>query len=393
MEMPALDEPARVRASNKAVAEFLEAARSGVVSRLQQAELENITSADAAGWTALHYCAHRDHTNALAWLLERTDNVDARTAAGFTALSVACHRGHDGCVTALLAKGAQPLTREKNGLTPLHHAAASGSAPTARALLGAGASILRAQALKTTQASTPRGIAARAAATAAGWRQRGTAEVLKLLEAESKRLHRWFRAARAFDVATLDAMLTRPESGAATALADVEDASGESALMFYCSRALDDARGQHATHPLAACKLLLHHGADPNRADAVGRTSLHVITRAVLADFPLAVHAGRASTLARVGMMSALLEAGARPLATDKEGKTPWQLVEAYGAKAAAEARQGHYVAEHLWQFPFVVALRRADGHARRMRRLRLVGRLVGKLCAWEAREAARRGL
>lgn len=237
MQMPTLDEPARVRANDKQVSDFLEASRSGALSWLSSQSLSLLASTDTAGWSALHYGASRNHVNALAWLLERAEAhlVDARTTTGCTPLAVACHYGHDSCVAALLAKRAQPLATEKNGLTPLHHAAASGSAATVCTLLRAGASILRAQALKTARGveASPRVIAARAAATATGAeRQRGFAEVLRLLETESKRLHRWFRAAQRFDLATLKLMLTRPDDGV-TALADAEDAGGETALQWY----------------------------------------------------------------------------------------------------------------------------------------------------------------
>ena len=237
MQLPSLDVPDRVRCgpnADAAVVSFLEAARSGVVSRLEvhQDLPELVGAVDSNGWSALHYAASRDHVSALKWLLDAGAPINAKTSrtAAYTALAIAAHKGFSACVSLLLShEDCNPLALDGAKLTPLHHAAASGSVETARALLAGGASLTRAVAIQNRDHSAPVSIAARSAATATGNRQGQSAAVLKLFEGESKRLKRWFRAARLCAMDTLTEMLDeRPDT------VNLEDASASTALISAC---------------------------------------------------------------------------------------------------------------------------------------------------------------
>ena len=95
MQLPApIEEPTRVRARSAGAVAFLEDARSGVIARLKaHGDARALVGvADAAGWTALHYCAARDHVGALAFLLDAGAPPDAASALGHTALAVAARR-------------------------------------------------------------------------------------------------------------------------------------------------------------------------------------------------------------------------------------------------------------------------------------------------------------
>ena len=140
MEMPKLEEPARVRASDDSIRVWLEAARSGVLPRLEWKDLTTLLPAvDSAGWSALHYCAAKDHVSALQWLIalmrEYCVTVDIKSSAGHTALAVAAHRGHAGCLDCLIKAGSDVMALDRAKLTPLHHAAASANERSVRFLL------------------------------------------------------------------------------------------------------------------------------------------------------------------------------------------------------------------------------------------------------------------
>lgn len=209
----------------------------------------------------MHYAVFRNHEKAVGWLIDAGVPIDKVSKAGqHSPLIIAAHFGYASLVSKLLQAGAQPLPLDKVGLTSLHHAAASSSIETVERLLQAGASLTYAQAIKNRDNSTPLSIAARVAATANGARQAQSGAVLKRLEAESKELKRWFRAARVVDMETL----TTHRFGSSAAYCNVADGSGMTAL-FSCVRACR----------VDAVRWMLDHGAKVGHVDKSGMTALH----------------------------------------------------------------------------------------------------------------------
>lgn len=80
-----------------------------------------------------------------------------------------------------------------------------------------------------------------------------------------------------------------------------------------------------ATRKAESVRWLLAHGADPQAADAVGRTALH---HGVERKVPMAE-------------LEPLLEAGARPDRPDREGKTPIDLAEELGRTGTVRFLRG----------------------------------------------------
>ena len=366
MQLPTLDEPPRIKAKPD-VTTWLEAARSGVVSRIdglfsaapEEARQLLLSATDSSGFSALHWSVTRDHHGAVAWLIAAGANVDAKTTAGYTALIIAAHRGYETIVDALLAAGASALPVDKSGLTSLHHAAASASKAVLSRLVAAGASLTRASALKNRDNSTPLGIAARIAATASGRQQLQAAASLKFIEEESKRLKGWFRAARVADVITLGTMLIRSMDD--SPVVNMTDGGGLTALISCVRCGRPDA-----------VRLLLDHGADAAHVDGAGSSVLHHLA---------AVSAARHGLLSELEM---LLAAGARPLARDGGGKTVLQVVEEAQSRALSSARTTFI------NGPFITRLNEAARLAQCMRLWRAVGRVAGKLATWHARAVER---
>ena len=404
---PQLDEPNDIRASDPRVSRWLEAARGGVISRLEAFDSQEglIDAVDQRGWSALHYTASRDHVPALIWLVGAGASVNVRCATtDITALAVGARRGHAEIVSALLTQGAKPLMQDKSGLTAVHYAAASGSAGTVRELIRLGGSLARAQTLKNRHCSTPIAIAARMAATATGGMQSRHGQVLKLLEAESKLLKRWFRAARIADLTTLLAMLepggvetASSESGSGsgkrgcgdrghrdvgmrngvihtasdwqhggTRLINVEDSAGRTALMA-CVR----------TCRVDVVRALLARGADMRAVDSSGYTALHHL---------IAVASERSGICAVLGEL--LFHPRATPLVRDANGRTAAELLkhldpESPSRSAPVDGRRRRIP-------PFVALLWHREDLARRMRKLKVIGLVIGKLRTWHTRSAQR---
>lgn len=94
---------------------------------------------DDAGWTALHWAAHKDHTSVAAALLARSDFsvADAQDIGRHTALDSFAQKGHaETCQALALRPDFTKLNaRGCNGNTVLHWAARSGHTAVCEALL------------------------------------------------------------------------------------------------------------------------------------------------------------------------------------------------------------------------------------------------------------------
>lgn len=360
--LPTLPPSARVRGATPTETEWLEAARSGVIERLEPiyAAHAAIAGARDSFGTALHWASSRDHARAVQWLLARGVPLEARGSAGHTALHVAAHFGHAEPLGALLAAGARHTAEARDGTTPLAHACAACNLTSVRVLIDAGASLFYVHPGETAlHAATPLDIARRVQATAMGVaRQRESGLVAKLVESSLQHLKQWFRAARMVDLQTLEAIAALGGPKPAPHI-DARNGSGSTALMMSVRAGrLDGARW------------LLAHDADPNVADHNGWTALHH-----LASVAHTRH-GMSSVLAL------LLRAGAnadrRCARGPHKGKTAECLLAQLPASSPTDVAEAHE------------ALRRALGHASRLAylrgRWRLIGRLAILLAGWHAR-------
>ena len=397
MEMPKLEEPARVRASDDSIRVWLEAARSGVLPRLEWTDLTTLLpSVDNAGWSALHYCAAKDHVSALQWLIKAGVPVGIKSSAGHTALAVAAHRGHADCLDYLIKAGSDVMALDRAKLTPLHHAAASANERSVRLLLQGGANHLKIEVMTNPQMSKPRTIAAQRARTANGGPLYAKASaVLKLLEEHLRLTHSWFRSSRYNfngNVANITQMIEqmtapgKPFEG--VAVRDIVNMQNERGVtpLFDCRRPdVIDA--------------LLGFGADPNQPDSNGYSVLHRLVQNYF--YAVQLYNSLHSDDRYLPSLNSLLAAGARPLvrlptSANMPYNTPLELAEwtisdianlctTTGARASTaqlmlRARNSQFMAR----------LRRADRHERLMRLWRIGARVTQVLMLAHARAVER---
>lgn len=91
--------------------------------------------------TPLHVAAICGNANVVAILLSRGANVNPIDAHGLTPLHNASAEGHAEVVRLLLSKGADLQKKEEDGATPLYYAAQCGHADVVECLLASGASV------------------------------------------------------------------------------------------------------------------------------------------------------------------------------------------------------------------------------------------------------------
>lgn len=93
------------------------------------------------GWTALHFAAAGDSSDAVNALLQGGANSRARGSAGSTALHIAAWEGSERALEALLKAGCDPNSVTKAMRTPIHFAARQGNANLVQRLAKSGADI------------------------------------------------------------------------------------------------------------------------------------------------------------------------------------------------------------------------------------------------------------
>ncbi len=98
-------------------------------------------AAQPDGMTALHWAAYHDAPDAAKLLLAAGARASAENRYGVTPLSLACTNGNTDLVRLLLAAGADPNTTLRGGETVLMTAARTGRVGPVRALLDAGAKV------------------------------------------------------------------------------------------------------------------------------------------------------------------------------------------------------------------------------------------------------------
>jgi ankyrin repeat protein len=104
-------------------------------------ERANASAAQVDGMTALHWATYLDDLGTAKLLLEAGANAKAENRYGVTPLSSACTNGNAELVRLLLAAGADPNTTLRGGETALMTAARTGRVGPVQALLKAGAKV------------------------------------------------------------------------------------------------------------------------------------------------------------------------------------------------------------------------------------------------------------
>lgn len=127
-------DPLRVTPMQKAAGEGNEEVMRFLLRR-PQVELD---TADARGWTALHYAAAAGRAKFIGWLLTRGARPQLRDASGLTALHVACRTGDAPVVKLLLSHYRPDWSQEHRAASPLHLAAHVNGSLAITELLGAG---------------------------------------------------------------------------------------------------------------------------------------------------------------------------------------------------------------------------------------------------------------
>ena len=119
------------------VSAFIRPVVGAIVAVLAVVEMVAAQPADDA--TALHRVAHEGDAAAVGRLLDVGEDADATTRLGVTPLALAAARGHARVVGALLRAGADPNRVSPHGETPLMAAARTGVVDSVAALLAHGA--------------------------------------------------------------------------------------------------------------------------------------------------------------------------------------------------------------------------------------------------------------
>lgn len=107
----------------------------------QLAAKADVTVAQKDGTTALHWAAYHDRIDVAKKLLAAGTSAKVENSFGVTPLSLACTNGNEEIVKALLAAGADANTALRGGETVLMTAARTGKVGPVKALLDAGAKV------------------------------------------------------------------------------------------------------------------------------------------------------------------------------------------------------------------------------------------------------------
>ena len=295
-------------------------------------------------------------------MVQEGADSEAQGRQGETELHVAAHLGHAEPVDLLLAARASHTIKSKKGLQPLHHAAFSCSVPAIQHLLSAGASLDVVAAGP--GVGKPLDIATRVQSKANGAAWQRVYAAVKLLEGETRRRQKWFRAVRGTDIYTMRELL------AAGLPPDVcqRGAPGETAMEFVVVNC------QNWPSCVDAAALLVEFGADINLRSTWGRTPLHALAvRAVLLSGDL--HPDIRDRL--LELVAGMLSAGAHADVRDWRGQTPADCLGDH-VSGRPNARAVH------------TALVRACRLRLHLRRWRVIVRTFLLLRAWHARAVER---
>ena len=282
------------------------------IARLLLRHGANVNAAAAHGYTALHFAAAGGHIELARLFLDRGADVTAAEESGRTALHYAAERGHADVARLLLdrganigaATGAQPDVDGLVSAQPLHLAAFGKHAAAVELLLGLGADMHARAARNAITAMTPLHFAA---SDCDGTPQQGAAVARALLDAGAQVDAATSSGQRPLHLAVYNGMSdTAALLLARGADANAADNAGEMPLHLACVSAFH----ANTARALACVQVLLGNGADINAPMAeTGLSPLH-----------LAVHYASDGVSA---VMAELLQRGADPDAADAIGRTP----------------------------------------------------------------------
>jgi len=295
-----------VQAADAAEHRDIEALRSLIKQRA------NVNEAQPDGTTALHWAAHWNDLDAVNLLLRAGANAKASNRYGATPLSEAAALGNAAIIEALLKAGADPKTlTTQDGETVLMTAARAGNADAVRALLEHGADVNAVEhykgqtALMWAAAEHHPDVVKLLLDHGADWKvvsfDRET-KLPKLSAASSVTpfarggVTAFLFAAREGDIESARVML---DAGVDINQADVD---GTNALVF-------SIMNQHYTF----AKFLLDRGADPNKLDVKGRGALYAAVDIRNEDYSAMPSRKEDDPLPSLEIVKALLAHGANP--------------------------------------------------------------------------------
>jgi len=334
------------------------------------AERVDVNTPQADGATPLHWAAYRDDLETADLLIRAGAHVNAANNYGVTPLALACAHGGAAMVDKLLNARANPNAAQLTGETALMTAARAGSVDAVKALLAHGAD---ANAREPWRGQT-------ALMWAVGQKH---PEVARVLIENGANVHArstggftpLLFAARQGDVETARILLAAkgdvneavPESsddaelvndpgqveralaiGASALVVATMSGHGALAALLLDHGANPDAAGAGYTALHAAVlrgdletvKVLLGHKADPNARVTKGYRSRSFSHDLVLGtDLVSATPFFLAAKFADVGIMRVLVDGGADPLATTKDGTTPLMAAAGLGWRDATDRR------------------------------------------------------
>jgi uncharacterized protein len=208
--------------------------------RVNASRRDAVNEAQADGSTALLWAAHHDDEPMVSFLLEKGAKPDLANRYGLTPLSEAALNGNAAVVARLLAAGASPDLPAEGGDTPLMIAARSGSNEAVRMLIAKGANVNHRESWHQE--------------TALMWAAaENHADVVRTLVAAGAEVN---AVSEAFDWKDI-------KHG--SAITSVLPFGGLTALMHAARE-----------NSVEAVQALLEHGADPNRKDPKGFSTLRI---------------------------------------------------------------------------------------------------------------------
>ena len=273
----------------------------------------DVNATEADGTTALHWAVRADDGELMQALLTSGANPTASNRYGVTPLALAATNGSEGAIRALLRAGADPNTRLSEAETVLMRVARTGSVPALRALVEHGADVNAAEAWL--------------GETALMWAAAGNhADAVRFLLEKGARVNARSKPVDFGELKYPSTGLVRmvlPRGNWTALMFAAREGAADAARALAAGGTDLDARDPdgvtalviailNAHYDLAA--MLLEQGANPDVADQTGRTALYAAvdmhTLPPMYSRPAPRPSGRLDALA---LAAALLDRGANP--------------------------------------------------------------------------------
>jgi ankyrin repeat protein len=259
------------------------------------------------GTTPIFWAVRNGHHAAVKFLASQGVNVDCQDIDGRTPLSWAAQHGLGDLVQTLLDYGANPDVKDGRDWTPLTFAASCGETIVVRTLLDRGSNLSSYASIIPSRRPLTRAVINKNADIAA--------ILLEVGADRTEAVHAlcMSTAIQARDLPTLKVLLSHAVDS------NIDTADGEVGALCEAL----------STDNIEIVRMLLSHGADPNKRDKLGRTPLiTVVVKGLVTEWE--------------AMINILLDAGADLDATDKEGKTALWHAATHGEARVVQALVGH---------------------------------------------------